>query len=68
MALAPSSPDIMYVLLWEEQGGRFFRSLNAGLTWHERHIFPTPGQDDIRDLVVDPENPDVVYANGTAGL
>jgi photosystem II stability/assembly factor-like uncharacterized protein len=68
LALSPSSPDVLYNLIEGAQGGRFFRSLDTGATWQERHVFLSANQNEIRNLAVDTANPETVYANGAAGL
>ncbi len=68
LALSPSSPDVLYTLIEGAQGERFFRSLDTGTTWQERHVFPSASQNDIRNLAVDPAVSETVYANGAAGL
>jgi photosystem II stability/assembly factor-like uncharacterized protein len=68
LAQSPSTPEILYTVIGGNQGGRFFRSQDAGLSWQERHIFTLVAQYEVRGLVVDPENASVVYANGFAGM
>ena len=68
LALAPSNPTILYTLIYAQNSGdRFFRSLDSGLTWQERHLFA--GSRWLYDhLAVDPANPATIYAYGSSGI
>ena len=61
LALAPSNPQRLYASAWQEDYvGRIFRSDDGGASWTERSV-GVVGQD-VRHLLVDPVNPDIVYA------
>ncbi len=65
LAIAPSSPDIIWVGTGEEDsrnsispGGGIYKSTDGGLTWEARGLVETQV---IARIVVHPRNPDVVY-------
>jgi photosystem II stability/assembly factor-like uncharacterized protein len=67
IAVAPSNPDILYVGMGESDirtdlipGDGIFKSTDAGKTWHYVGLRDTHS---ISNLVVDPKNPDVIYAS-----
>ncbi|WP_298068960.1 hypothetical protein, partial [Oleiagrimonas sp.] len=67
VAVAPSNPKIIYVGTGESDirgdmitGDGVFRSDDAGKTWHAAGLSKTHT---ISAIVVDPKNPDVVYAS-----
>ena len=65
LALAPSQPQRLYAAAWyadEEYSmiSRIYRSDDGGATWVERSV-GVIGQD-VRALMVDPANADIVYA------
>ena len=67
LAVAPSQPQRLYASAWREDFvGRIFRSDDGGASWTERSV-GVVGQD-VRHLLVDPVNPDIVYAAGAGGL
>ncbi len=66
IAVAPSNPNVIYVGTGESDirgdmisGDGVFRSNDAGKTWHVAGLTNTHT---IMGLVVDPKNPDIVYA------
>lgn len=66
IAVAPSNPEVIYVGTGESDirgdlitGDGVFRSDDAGKTWHAVGLAQTHT---ISAIVVDPKNPDVVYA------
>ncbi|WP_297925050.1 hypothetical protein, partial [Metallibacterium sp.] len=66
LAVAPSNPKVIYAGTGESDirgdmitGDGVFRSDNAGKTWHAAGLADTHT---ISAIVVDPRNPDVVYA------
>ncbi len=63
LAMAPTDPNVLYNLIEGTNGYRLFRSLDGGLNWQERHIFPYFAARYTR-LAVDQANPDIVYAFG----
>jgi len=68
LALTPSDSKVLYSLIRADQGDRFFRSLDGGLTWQERNHFSVDSQHSYDNLIVDPANSLTVYANGASGL
>ena len=66
LALAPSRPDVLYAII-ELPGGRggFFRSANGGETWERRsdHVSGSPQY--YNEIVVDLDDPDLVYSLDT---
>ena len=64
----PSDPDIAYVAavgnLWGYTGSRgVFKTSDGGRTWsHLTHGLPDDGKTGATDLVMDPSNPEVLYA------
>ena len=67
IAVAPSNPKILYVGMGETDirntmipGDGVFKSSDAGKTWHYAGLRDTHT---ISNIVIDPQNPDVVYAS-----
>lgn len=58
IAVASDESDYMYAAI---QGGRFFRSAQAGLNWEE--LGKTPANETINDLLVDSDDPNILYAS-----
>lgn len=64
----PRSPDTVYVAavgnLWGTTGERgVFKSTDGGSTWHKLTAgLPTDARTGATELVMDPSNPDVLYA------
>ncbi|MGH9476241.1 MAG: WD40/YVTN/BNR-like repeat-containing protein [Terriglobales bacterium] len=64
----PANPDIVYVAaigdLWGGRGERgVFKTSDGGRTWqHLTHGLPNDGTTGAIDLVMDPSNPEVLYA------
>ncbi len=67
VAVAPSAPDIIYVMSVSEGGTvRLARSSDAGTSWND--ITPAGDPWGPVDLQVHPQNPDAVYAVTWAGV
>ncbi len=65
MAIAPSSPDILYAIIEAENDeGGFFRSLDRGESWTKMNKYKTSGNY-YQELYVDPINPDKVFMMDT---
>jgi photosystem II stability/assembly factor-like uncharacterized protein len=67
IAVAPSNPKILYVGMGESDirndmipGDGVFKSTDAGKSWHYAGLRDTHT---ISNIVIDPRNPDVVYAS-----
>lgn len=67
IAVAPSNPNILYAGMGESDirndmipGDGIFKSTDAGKTWHYMGLRDTHT---ISNIIVDPKNPDVVYAS-----
>jgi photosystem II stability/assembly factor-like uncharacterized protein len=67
IAVAPSDPKIIYVGMGESDirtdmipGDGIFKSIDAGKTWHYAGLRDTHT---ISDILVDPKNPEIVYAS-----
>lgn len=66
VAVAPSAPDVIYVMSVSEGGTvRLARSSDAGVSWHD--VTPAGDVWGPVDLQVHPQNPDTVYAVTWAG-
>ena len=64
ITLAPSNPDIVYVV----EGITFYRSRDAGKSWTSYITAPRGGHIGIPIAVTsDPKNPDVIYINSYVG-
>jgi len=67
LAGAPSLPGTVYAIIEgskDEQG--FYRSLDFGETWEKRSSHSVSGAQYYNEIVVDPKNPDRIYAVDTA--
>jgi photosystem II stability/assembly factor-like uncharacterized protein len=67
IAVAPSDPKIIYVGMGETDirndmipGDGIFKSTDEGKTWHYMGLRDTHS---VSNIVIDPQNPDVVYAS-----
>ena len=67
IAVAPSDPNILYAGMGESDirtdmipGDGVYKSTDAGKTWHYVGLHDTHS---ISNILVDPKNPDVVYAS-----
>ena len=64
----PTNPDLVYVAaqghLWDHGGERgLFRTRDGGRTWQQlTRGLPNDGRTGATELVMDPRNPDVLYA------
>lgn len=66
MAYAPSAPDTMYAIIEgndEEKG--VYRSMDFGSNWSKQSSYMTTSPQYYNELVVDPKNPNRVYALNT---
>ena len=69
LAIAPSDSSMMYSLLQSDQEGlRLYSSQDAGQSWQMRHIFSLSAENDFNQLVVDPYEPQTVFASGGTNL
>jgi photosystem II stability/assembly factor-like uncharacterized protein len=66
LAAAPSEPDIIYTVIEadEEESGTY-RSTDFGNNWHKRSSYSSGGPQYYHELIVDPHNPQRVYAMDT---
>lgn len=67
LAMAPSAPNTLYAIieaLDEEEKG-VYRSLDFGQNWEKRSDFVAGSPQYYNELIVDPHNPDRVYAMDT---
>ncbi len=66
LAVAPSSPDVVYAIV-EASGDEtgFYRSRDAGGNWEKRDGYVSTSPQYYQELVVDPRNPDRVYSMDT---
>jgi photosystem II stability/assembly factor-like uncharacterized protein len=68
LAVAPANPNVLYVAA----GGRFYRSSNGGQSWTVKlPCGNLPGclpLESVLDLVVDPRDPDAVFAATYRGV
>ncbi len=60
LAIDPTDEDIIYAAPW---GAGLFKTVDSGETWTEIENIPTLS---IASIVVDPANPNIVYAAGRA--
>ncbi len=66
LALAPARPDTVYAVVEAaNKGGGFYRSLDGGANWEKRSDYVTGSPQYYQELVVDPLNPERVYAMDT---
>jgi photosystem II stability/assembly factor-like uncharacterized protein len=66
LAGAPSDPDMIYAIIEasdEEKG--VYRSTDFGATWEKRSDYMTTSPQYYNELIVDPQDPDRVYAMNT---
>ncbi len=66
LAIAPSSPDVVYAIV-EASGkeGGFFRSRDAGGHWKKMNDYISSSPQYYQELVPDPDNPERVYSLDT---
>ena len=66
LAVAPSTPEIVYAIIEaQEDKGGFFRSNDGGVNWEKRSDYVSSSPQYYNELVVDPSNPDRVYSMDT---
>jgi photosystem II stability/assembly factor-like uncharacterized protein len=62
IAVSPSNPDIVYLIIEATEGeGGFFRSADRGESWSKMSSYNSSGQY-YNEICCDPVNPDVVYS------
>jgi photosystem II stability/assembly factor-like uncharacterized protein len=66
VAVAPSSPEMLYLIASSGQGFSVYRSLDSGRSWWK--VKNEPGLSFDRALVVDPRSPRKLYLAGFHGL
>jgi photosystem II stability/assembly factor-like uncharacterized protein len=65
LALAPSAPQMLYAIIEAEEEQGVYRSTDFGESWEKRSDHMTTSPQYYNELVVDPQNPDVVYSLDT---
>ena len=66
LAMAPSAPDTVYAIVEADDKKKgVYRTENFGTDWEKRSSFLTSSPQYYNELVVDPENPNRVYALDT---
>ncbi|MCU0989790.1 MAG: hypothetical protein MUE63_09475, partial [Xanthomonadales bacterium] len=60
LAQAPSSPNLLYAIVEAEEEQGVYRSTDFGESWEKRSDHMTTGPQYYNELVVDPQNPDVL--------
>jgi photosystem II stability/assembly factor-like uncharacterized protein len=66
LALAPSSPNVVYAIVEaDEEGQGVYRSTDFGESWEKRSDHSTRSAMYYNELYVDPHNADVLYAVDT---
>jgi len=65
LARAPSAPHIVYAIVEAEEEQGVYRSTDFGESWEKRSDHMTTAPQYYNELVVDPQNPDVVYSLDT---
>ncbi len=66
LAAAPSKPNLIYAIIEAADGeGGTFRSTDFGNTWEKRSDYVTNSPQYYNELIVDPHNPERVYAVAT---
>ena len=65
LAIAPSDPETIYAVVEAAQDkGGFYRTTNRGASWEKRGGYSSSGNY-YQEIVVDPVNPQVIYAMDT---
>ena len=68
VAMSTSSPDVIYIAVFQNSKGRVFRSDNQGGSFREIY-FVDPGNIPVYDIYVDPANADrIAIATGQGGV
>ncbi|MGD9265016.1 MAG: hypothetical protein PVJ71_04480, partial [Lysobacterales bacterium] len=65
LAGAPSAPDMIYAIIESEEDHGVYRSTDFGENWEKRSDYKNVSPQYYSELVVDPKNPDRVYAPDT---
>jgi photosystem II stability/assembly factor-like uncharacterized protein len=65
LAMAPSSPNVLYAIIEAEEEQGVYRSTDFGESWEKRSDHMTTSPQYYNELYVDPHNADVVYALDT---
>jgi len=73
IAIDPTNPNVLYFGSGEQNysadshyGDGIFKSTNAGITWVQ--VAPYSMCSKYSEIIVDPANPNIVYAGGAAGV
>jgi photosystem II stability/assembly factor-like uncharacterized protein len=65
LAMAPSSPNVLYAIIEAEEEQGVYRSTDFGESWEKRSDHMTVSPQYYNELYVDPNDPDVIYALDT---
>lgn len=66
LAIAPSNPDILYVIVEAEADkGGFYRSTNRGANWERRNNHVSSSPQYYQELLCDPKDENLVYSLST---
>jgi photosystem II stability/assembly factor-like uncharacterized protein len=65
LAMAPSSPNILYAVIEAEEEQGVYRSTDFGESWEKRSDYASVSAQYYNELYVDPRDADVVYALDT---
>jgi photosystem II stability/assembly factor-like uncharacterized protein len=60
----PKSAGVFYLLVSDAGSGRVYKSIDAGRNWFPQH----PGTEYLETLVMDPHDPQTLFAGGWAGV
>ena len=66
LAMAPSKPNLLYAIIEADDKGKgVYRSTDFGESWEKRSGYMTTSPQYYNELIVDPNDPDVVYSMNT---
>jgi photosystem II stability/assembly factor-like uncharacterized protein len=65
LAQAPSAPNLLYAIVEAEEEQGVYRSTDFGESWEKRSDHMTTSPQYYNELVVDPQNPEVLYSLDT---
>lgn len=66
LAMAPSAPDMVYAIVeGDDETKGIYRTGNFGITWEKRSSYATVSPQYYNEIIVDPHNPERVYAMDT---
>jgi len=65
LAQAPSAPQVVYAIVEAEEAQGVYRSTDFGESWTKRSDHTTTSPQYYNELVIDPNDPDVVYSLDT---